>query len=166
MLTQEQCDPTIPEQAFAWMFAAGVPDSRADAQPGKVFRNQPCIPAACFGALSKLLWEFGCRPNPELQTKWVVPAKGPTSNFSVWETTDTAPAGVDAPADGVEASAQSNAAAMLAEQFPELAGKIAAVTPETHQVALEEQTQALLDSLARLQAAQSTLDAQNAAGAE
>lgn len=162
MLTQDQCDPDKPEEAFAWMFAAGVPDPRTSAQPDKKFRNQPLIPPPCFSALSKLLWDFGCRFDPDKQTKWIAPGKGPTSNFMVWDTTDKRP---DAPAPASDAEQMAHAAAMVADQFPDVAARVAGATPETHRAALREQAQALLDSIDRLKAAQTQLEAQNAAHA-
>lgn len=163
MLTQDQCDPTNPEQVFAWMFAAGVPDPRNATQPGKNYRNQPLIPVQCFGELSKMLVEFGATFDPSKQTKWITPGTGAARNFSLWSITDTKPA---APAEAPVGDLKAAAAAVVVEQFPEVAARVGAVTPATHKQALAEQADALMASLAKLKAAQDRVEAQQAATKE
>lgn len=163
--TQAESNLDDPKEMFAWMFAAGVPDPRSAAQ-GKNFPNQPLIPPMCFGALSEMLYEMGARFVPEEQKLWVDKPEGPTRNFSVAKTTDEKPAepvpvNPDASTDELHAAA----AEMVADQFPEVAARVASVTPETHKEALAEQTAKLLDSLDRLKAAKAQMDAQNAAQA-
>lgn len=163
LLTQDQCDPTNPEQAFAWCFAAGVPDPRNTTQPGKNYRNQPFIPPLSFGALSQMLWDFGLTFDPSKQTKWIVPSSGPARNFATWSITDTKPTSpVTAPVGDLKAAA----AAVVVDQFPEVAAKITAVTPATHKAALAAQANELLGSLARLQAARERHGAQQAEAKE
>lgn len=174
LLTQDQCDPTNPEQAFAWMFAAGVPDPRNATQPGKNFRNQPLIPPQCFGALSKMLWDFGARPDATKQAAWIVPASGAARNFSTWTVTDTKPVVTAAPAspaavvspEAAAADLKTAAAAVVVDQFPQVAANLAKVTPATHKQALAAQTNALLSNLSRLQAAREQHEAQQAAAKE
>lgn len=136
---QAECDPDKPREAFAWMFAAGVPDPRGG---GDRYPNQPLIPPQCFEALSEMLWKMGARFHPELQELWVKPGDGLLGNFQANGVTDIQPEDIEA--DAVE---------MLAEQFPDVAERVAQVTPDTHAEVLREQSAALMDSLARLRAA-------------
>lgn len=124
---------SLPEEMFAWIFSAGVPDPRGEQYP-----FQPMIPAPCFAAFSKLLYDFGCRFHPELQTLWVKPASGPLAVLK---------------ARGV-AGIEQDVAAMLVDQFPEKAAELLTVTPENRSEALKKQAQELLDSIERLKAAQ------------
>lgn len=133
-----------PKEMFAWMFAAGVPDPRGN---GK-FPNQPLIPPGCYPALSEMLYKMGARFHPELQELWVETPAGPMRNFQVAGTTDVKPEDI-AP----------DVAAMVAEQFPDVAAKLVGVTPENHQQALADQTEKLLASLDRLKAARAQLEA-------
>lgn len=146
MLSQSECDMSNPEQFAAWAFAAGVPDPRGDRYP-----NQPLVPAKCFGALSAMLWDLGFRHHEDLQTKWVGERSGPTRNFEAWGTTDIKPGDI-----------MGDVAAMAVEQFPEIAAKIAAVKPEDHQAALDEQGKQLLSALERLAEANELLKANQA----
>lgn len=103
---QSECDPNNPEEAFVWMFAAGVPDPR-----GEKFPHQPMIPPQCLPVLSKMIWDMGGRFHPELQTKWVKPRSGVLMNFEAWGTTDVKPEQIQE----------------LAEQEPEVAEQIAGI---------------------------------------
>jgi hypothetical protein len=61
--TRENCDPTDPEEAFLWMFAA-LPH----------VRGAPLImPVDYYRAVSKRLWDLGCRPTAEPTLEWVAP---------------------------------------------------------------------------------------------
>lgn len=142
--TQAESDMSNPQEVFAWMFAAGVPDPR-DKGEGK-YRNQPLIPPQCYGALSQMLWDFGCRFVPEAQTKWIKAADGPLKNFSVGELTDK-------PDELLQ-----HAAAVVAEQFPEVAAEVAAVQPGDHAKALKEFEGRILDSVSRLREARARMD--------
>ena len=146
MLVQSECNMDDPEQFAAWAFAAGVPDPRGERYP-----NQPLIPAKCFPALSKMLWDFGFRFDPEKQTKWVGQRSGPTRNFEAWGTTDIKPEDI-----------MGDLAQMAAEEFPEVAAKVAAVTPENHKEAFEAQAKELLSALDRLKAANELMNEQMA----
>jgi hypothetical protein len=139
-----------PEEFAAWAFGAGVPDPRGERYP-----NQPLIPGKCFGPLSKMLWDLGFRHHDDLQTKWVGVASGPMRNFEAWGTTDIKPEDIVA-----------DVAAMAVDQFPEVAAKVAAVTPETHKEALESATADLVEKLNRLNAARERLTAQQAAASQ
>ena len=60
---RENCDPNNPEEAFLWMFAA---------VPG--VRGAPLImPVSYYRAVSKRLWDLGCRPIEEPTLEWVAP---------------------------------------------------------------------------------------------
>ncbi|WP_124712912.1 phage gene 29 protein family protein [Mycolicibacterium nivoides] len=142
MLSQNDCDMENPEQFAAWAFAAGVPDPRGERYP-----NQPLIPAKCFGGLSQMLWDFGFRWHEDKQTKWVSPRTGPTRNFEAWGTTDIKPEDI-----------LDDVAQMAVEEFPQIAAKVAAVTPEKHQEALEEATKDLLSKIERLNEARSRME--------
>ena len=141
--SQAESNLDDPKEMFAWMFAAGVPDPR-----GEQFHNQPLIPPMCYGVLSELLYKLGARFVPEEQKLWLDEPKGATRNFSVAATTDIKPEDI-----------VPDLAEFAADQFPEVAAKIAAVTPETHDSVAAEQTAALLDSLARLKAAREQMEA-------
>lgn len=61
--TRENCDPTNPEEAFLWMFAA-LP----------MVKGAPLImPVEYYRAVSKRLWDLGCRPSEEPLLEWVAP---------------------------------------------------------------------------------------------
>ena len=125
---QSECDPNNPEEAFVWMFAAGVPDPR-----GEKFPHQPMIPPQCLPTLSKMIWDMGGRFHPELQTKWVNARSGPLANFEAWGTTEVKPGQIQE----------------LAEQEPEVAEQVAGIakrladakTPE-EVTAIQEQVKA------------------------
>jgi hypothetical protein len=84
-----------------------------------------------------MLWNFGFRHHPELQTKWVKPEQGQFKNFIVWPTVDFKP----------------DAAQMLIEEFPEIARTLANVTPANHREMAKEQGEALLEALEKLRKA-------------
>lgn len=142
--TQDESDLSVPEEMFGWMFAAGIPDPRGDKFP-----NQPLVPATCFPALSKMLYDFGCRFHPEEQKIWVEKASGPTRNFEAWGTTNVKP--------------EVDAAAMLADIAPEKAALLAQVTPQNHKDVLAKTTADLLESLERLKVAREAMDKGGAA---
>ncbi|KPG55901.1 hypothetical protein AN916_08485 [Mycobacteroides immunogenum] len=150
MLSQDECNPEDPKTAFAWMFAAGIPDPRsAKEDPQRRFPNQPLIPPQCFEAVSEMLWDFGCRPHADLQTKWIKAGTGPTRNFEVWDVVTEKPIDISKDATG-----------FLVDQFPDKAAEVAAAfrTPEDHKKALEEFGGALQANLAALEAARKRLD--------
>jgi hypothetical protein len=125
-----------PEQFAAWAFAAGIPDPRSKKAPGK-FPHQPMVNPACFPALSQMLWDLGFRHHADKQTKWVKPARGTHSNFQCWDMVDVKPL----------------AEQMLVEEFPEMAKKLARVTPENHKDMVKEQGEMVQELLRTLQEA-------------
>lgn len=149
--SQEDSDLDKPEEMFAWMFAAGVPDPRAG---GDKFPNQPLIPPQCWPAFSAMLYKMGARFHPDLQEMWVKPGGGLLSNFQANGVTDIRPSDIE-----------GDAAGMLAEQFPDVAARVAQVTPDTHAEALREQSDALMDSLERLRAARAAIEDRQGGGA-
>lgn len=61
--TRQNCDPSDPEEAFLWMFVA-LPH----------VKGAPLImPIEYYRAVSKRLWELGCRPTEEPIWEWVAP---------------------------------------------------------------------------------------------
>lgn len=74
--SQFDSDMENPEEFAAWAFAAGIPDPR-----GPEWGHQPLVPAPCFPALSRMLWDMGFRHHADLQTKWVADFSGPERNF-------------------------------------------------------------------------------------
>jgi hypothetical protein len=61
--TRENCDPTNPEEAFLWMFAA-LPN----------VKGAPLImPVEYYRQISKRLWDLGCRPAEEPTLAWIPP---------------------------------------------------------------------------------------------
>lgn len=134
---QQDSDMENPEEFAAWAFAAGIPDPR-----GERFGHQPLIPAPCFPALSKMLWEMGFRHHADLQTRWVSDYSGPDRNFVALGVTDVSPE-----------SLMEQAAEMVVDQFPDVAARIAAMTPENRDQMLREQAAELLSSVERLKAA-------------
>lgn len=141
--TQAESNMDDPLEAFAWMFSAGIPDMRGG---GGKFPNQPLVPPQCWPAVSQMLWDFGCRFHADKQTKWIKPAEGPLSNFTLGQLADS-------PEEMV-----AGAAAMAVDQFPEIAAEVAAVQPGDHEKALKEFEGRLLDSVSRLQAARQRLE--------
>lgn len=62
--TRDNCDPTDPEEAFLWMFAA---------LPG--VKGAPLLmPVDYYRLVSKRLWDLGCRPAAEPTLEWVPPS--------------------------------------------------------------------------------------------
>ena len=140
--TQAQSSMDDPKEFAAWAFAAGIPDPR--------YQNltfQTLIPAPCFPAISQMLWDFGFRHHPELQKKWVPEYAGADRNLMALGVTDVNPSNV------VELAAE-----MVADQFPDVAQKIAQMNPENRDEMVREQAQALLASMEKLKAATSKLD--------
>lgn len=74
--SQFDSDMENPDEFAAWAFAAGIPDPR-----GQEWGHQPLVPAPCFPALSRMLWDMGFRHHADLQTKWVGDFSGPERNF-------------------------------------------------------------------------------------
>ena len=132
---QSECDLDDPEEMFAWMFTAGIPDPRV--QEGRKYPHQPLVPPSCFGALSKMLYAMGARFHPELQKAWVKERSGPISNFEAWGTQDIEPL----------------AAELLAEQYPERAQRIASLTPDQAKREITETSARLIANLEQLRAA-------------
>lgn len=131
-----------PKEFAAWAFAAGVPDPRY-----KNLTFQTLIPAPCFAAISEMLWKFGFRHHPELQTQWVPGYAGAERNFVALGVTDVNPDNV-----------VGLAAEMVADQFPEVAERISQMNPENRDEVIREQAEALLASVQRLQQATGNLD--------
>ena len=147
--SQAESNLDDPKEMFAWMFAAGVPDPR-----GEQFHNQPLIPPMCYGALSEMLYNMGARFVPEEQKVWLETPKGPTRNFSVAATTDIKPEDI-----------KQDLAEFAADQFPEIAARVAAVSPENIDEAGREATAKLLDSLERLRQARESLESMSSQAA-
>lgn len=137
-----------PEEFAAWAFAAGVPDPR-----GERYGYQPLIPAPCFPALSKMLWDLGFRHHDDLQTQWIPDYMGPDRNHIALGVTDVNPGNV------VERAAE-----MVADQFPEVARRLSSVTAENRDQVVAEQAQALLSSMERLKQATAHLQKRNLEG--
>lgn len=131
-----------PKEHFAWAFAAGVPDPRY-----KNLTFNALIPAPCFAAISEMLWNFGFRHHPELQTKWVPAYAGVDRNLLALGVTDVNPDNI------VDLAAE-----MVADQFPDVAERIMKMTPENRDDVMREQAEALLASVEKLKQATSNLD--------
>lgn len=138
---QSDSNMSDPQEFAAWAFAAGVPDPR-----GEQFGHQPLIPAPCFPAVSQMLWDFGFRHDPALQTRWVPDYIGPDRNHVALGVSETNPA-----------DAMKLAAEMLVDQYPDVASKIAEITPENRDEMVAAQAEELMASIAKLQAATATL---------
>jgi hypothetical protein len=134
---QHESNMENPSEFAAWAFAAGIPDPR-----GEQFGNQPLIPAPCFPALSRMLWDLGFRHHADLQTKWVPDYPGPDRNLLALGLTDTEPEKLTA-----------LAAEMLVDQFPAVAERLKNVTPENRDEFIAEQAQELMSAMGRLKAA-------------
>lgn len=63
---QSECDSNNPKQHAAWCWAAGIPDP-SPARPMPI----PLIAPQLTEGVSEMLWDFGFRHHPELQTKWI-----------------------------------------------------------------------------------------------
>lgn len=131
-----------PQEFAAWAFAAGVPDPR-----GEQFGYQPLIPAPCFPAVSQMLWDLGFRHHADLQTRWVPDYLGPDRNHVALGVTETNPADF-----------MAQASEMLVDQFPEVAAKVAEMTPENRDEVIRAQAEELMASIERLKAATEQLD--------
>lgn len=139
---QNNSDMENPQEFAAWAFSAGIPDPR--------YNNvtfQTLIPAPCFAAISQMLWDFGFRHHPELQTKWIPEYAGADRNLVALGVTDVQPEEVI-----------PLAAEMLVDQFPEVADRIRQMNPENREEMIKEQAEALLASMEKLQAATGLLD--------
>lgn len=139
---QKDSDMDDPKEFAAWAFAAGIPDPRY-----KNLTFNQLIPAPCFAAISEMLWNFGFRHHPELQTAWVPEYAGADRNLLALGVTDVNPENV------VELAAE-----MVADQFPDVAQKIMQMNPENREQMVRDQAVALLASVERLKQATSSLD--------
>lgn len=145
VVPKKQSDSNMddPKEHFAWAFAAGVPDPR--------YNNltfQTLIPAPCFAAISEMLWHFGFRHHPELQTKWIPEYSGADRNLLALGVTDVNPENV------VELAAE-----MVADQFPDVAARIASMTPENRDEVIAAQARDLLSAVEKLRNASARGDA-------
>lgn len=139
---QKDSDMDDPKEFAAWAFSAGIPDPR---YKGLTFNT--LIPAPCFPAISQMLWDFGFRHHPELQTRWVTDYSGADRNLLPLGVTDVNPDNV-----------MEHAAEMVADQFPDVAERIRQMNPENRDEMVRAQAQELLASVSRLQKATSGLD--------
>jgi len=136
-MPKRQCESDMenPREFAAWAFAAGIPDPRGGGY-------QSLIPAPCFPTISEMLWDFGFRHHADLQTKWVPDYLGPDRNIISLGTTDISP-------DDLVARATE----MVCDQFPEVAAKLAQITPSNRDEMIAAQARDLLSSVERLRAA-------------
>lgn len=63
---QADCSPSEPKEHAAWCWAAGIPDP-SPVRPAPI----PLIAPQLAPAISEMLWDFGFRHHPDLQTKWI-----------------------------------------------------------------------------------------------
>lgn len=134
---QSESNMDDPREFAAWAFAAGVPNPK-----GKHLGFQSLIPPPCYAVLSEMLWNFGFRHHPELQTQWVPEYSGADRNFMPLGVSDSDP-------DDVIAKATE----MLVDQFPDVAARVASMTPENRDELVREQARDLLASVEKLRAA-------------
>lgn len=80
---QKDCDPENPKEFAAWCWAAGIPDP-SPVRPQPI----PLIAPMLTEGVSEMLWHFGFRHHPDLQTRWI---KGMAGLASVAEVTDKKP---------------------------------------------------------------------------
>lgn len=137
---QSQSNMDDPKEFAAWAFAAGIPDPRY-----KNLTFNTLIPAPCFPAISEMLWHFGFRHHPELQTKWVNGYTGGDRNIMPLGTVETDPDSV------TSENVVEFAAEMVADQFPQVADRIRQMNPENRDELIREQAQELLQSVQKLQ---------------
>lgn len=148
-MPKKQVDSNMddPKEFAAWAFAAGIPDPRY-----KSVTFNSIVPAPCFPAISEMLWDFGFRHHPELQTKWVNGYSGGDRNIVPVGLTDTDPDAVDS------SNVVEYAAEMVADQFPDVADRIRQMNPENRDEMIRDQAQELLKSVQKLQKATGNLD--------
>lgn len=144
---QQDSNMDDPKEFAAWAFAAGVPDPRY-----KNLTFNTLIPAPCFAAISEMLWDFGFRHHPELQTRWVPEYSGADRNLMALGVTDVKPD------DVTPENVMDLAAEMVVDQFPEVADRLRQMNPENREEMAKEQAQALLASLQKLRAATAGFD--------
>lgn len=104
---QRDCDPGDPKQHASWCWAAGIPDP-APSRPVPI----PLIGPMLVEGVSQLLWNFGFRHHPELQTSWI---EGNAGLGMVAKLSDSKP---------VEEDFTESAMAFLADTNPELLTKL------------------------------------------
>lgn len=109
---QRDCDPNNSVQHAAWCWAAGIPDP-SPSRPVPI----PLIGPVLVESVSQLLWDFGFRHHPELQTKWI---EGTASLGMVANLTDSEP----------EDNFASSAEEFLAENNPELLAALQNADPK------------------------------------
>jgi len=133
---QRDCDPGNPKQHAAWCWAAGIPDP-SPSRPVPI----PLIGPMLVEGVSQLLWDFGFRHHPELQTVWI---EGTAGLGMVARLSDAKP---------VEEDFTTSAMAFLADTNPELLDTLKKADPESRaeiRGALEknlDQIRMLIDSL-------------------
>jgi hypothetical protein len=81
---QRDCDTGNPKQHASWCWAAGIPDP-SPSRPIPI----PLIGPVLVESVSQLLWDFGFRHHPDLQTKWI---EGMAGLGTVAKLSDTQPA--------------------------------------------------------------------------
>lgn len=68
---QEDCASDNPQEFAAWCWAAGIPDP-SPVRPAPI----PLIGPMLVNGVSEMLWHFGFRHHPDLQTKWITGTAG------------------------------------------------------------------------------------------
>lgn len=146
---QQDSDMGNPDEFAAWAFAAGIPDPRF-----KSLTFQTLIPAPCFPAISRMLWDFGFRHHEDLQTKWVPEYSAADRNLVALGVTSERPS----PDEVTPENVMDLAAEMLVDQFPDIAAKVSQVTAENRDEMVREQAAALMASMQRLREATGLAD--------
>jgi hypothetical protein len=118
---QKNCPTDDPKKFAAWCWAAGIPDPGANR-----YGNIPLIAPQLVEGLSEMLWDFGFRHHPDLQTKWIEGAAGIGTIAGI---VDTEP--VQDPIDAV-------AEAFLSEENPELLEAIKNAPPAEREKLLKD----------------------------
>ncbi len=117
---QQNCNPNDKKQMAAWCWAAGVKDPRPAA-----FEPVPLIIPQLSEGISEMLWDFGFRHHPELQTKWIEGGAGVGTLARIVD---------HEPRDWVKEAGEE----WLAENNPEMLKAIQNASPEEKEKLLAE----------------------------
>lgn len=154
-VTQDSADMDDPAQHVAWALGS-LPS--ANPEMGSV-----PFPPVARPLLSQLLWDLGFRHDPTKQTRWLIPGDHPEAGYlnvpkvvdrceyDEWVAAHSDP---DAEAEKWRATAEM----LLGRLDPKLAQRIADMTPDQKEQAVDVQRKNLPPALARLAELAQTTD--------
>ncbi|MEV6432566.1 hypothetical protein [Nocardia sp. NPDC051463] len=146
-LQQSAADMNDPRQHFAWAL-------NSFPSPNQQMGDVPIHPMV-RPLMSQLLWDFGFRHDPELQTKWLIPGDHPEAGYlNVPAVVDAEQyeqwAAVHADPDLANEKWRDTAEALLGKLDPKMLDRINNMTPEQRAAAAEMQREQLPAAFERL----------------